>query len=262
MNKLTALYSVMKNLKEMKENTDGSPINGNALLELRFGETLLGAANGKIECADGKCVQRAEVSFGEESMKFERSGSSTVHCCEMGHTKQFHHPMGHTHHGRKFSKLNHAMLMIKLIDKTDFETLANGQNALSLELSMADLPENMKAAAETCLKRKQAMLKKIMDACADENLCEDIEACCEASCCDDSTCCGHDNIHKHLIETLKKAGMMTVDPSSITPEKISIRLLMDEAAKPISLDMAFTVHMQTTTGEVKPLHLSFTGKML
>jgi hypothetical protein len=239
MNKLSALYTVVKHVKEMEK------VNGSAHGEIQFGETILGKMDAKVICEDGKCTKQAEAQFGEESIKFERTGSDEGGCCGGHGHHGYHGHHGHVH-GNKFehphgkmkghSKLGKAMMMLKLLDKTEYEELANGQKTLSLEMTMADLPEGMRAQMESHLK-----------------------ICCspETNCCSSES-----NCHTQILKHLKASGLMDVNPDSITPEKVSIKMLLDESGKPLQADLLMVVNSKLITGEAKDLRLSFSAQLI
>ncbi len=270
MNKLSALYTVVKHVKEMEK------VNGSAHGEILFGETILGKMDAKLICEDGKCTKQAEAQFGEETIKFERTGSAEGACCgghgHHGHIAHAHgHKFEHPHGKMKgHSKLGKAMMMLKLLDKTEYEELASGQKTLSLEMTMADLPEGMRAQMEAHLNYKRNHLKKMMASCGDEakngECCEPESECCapEASCCSPKgNCCSSEsNCHTQILKQLKASGCMDVNPDSIAPEKVSVKMLLDESGKPLQADLLVVVNSKLITGEAKDMRLSFNVKLI
>lgn len=261
MNKLSALYTVVKHVKEMEK------VNGSAHGEILFGETILGKVDAKVICEDGKCTKQAEAQFGEETIKFERTGSDEGGCCG-GHGLHGHHAHGHKFehpHGKMKgqSKLGKAMMMLKLLDKTEYEELANGQKTLSLEMTMEDLPEGMRTQMEAHLNCKRSHLKKMMASCCGEAKNTD---CCEpeSDCCSpESNCCSSEsNCHTQILKQLKASGCMDVNPDTIAPEKVSLKMLLDESGKPLQADLLVVVNSKLITGEAKDLRLSFSAQLI
>lgn len=291
MNKLSALYTVVKHVKEMEK------VNGSAHGEILFGETVIGKVDAKVICEDGKCTKQAEAQFGEETIKFERTGSDEGGCCGgLGHHGHIGHAHGHKFahpHGKMkgHSKLGKAMMMLKLLDKTEYEELASGQKTLSLEMTMADLPEGMRVQMEAHLNYKRNHLKKMMASCCGEakngECCEPETDCCspeanccspEANCCEtendccspignccssETNCCSSEsNCHTHILKQLIASGCMDVNPDTIAPEKISIKMLLDESGKPLQADLLVVVNSKLITGEAKDLRLSFSAQLI
>lgn len=298
MNKLTAIYSVMKQVQEMKQSKTKQPFNGEMQTVLTFGESDIFTASGQCVCEDDQCRRQAEMKFGTETMKFERAGSSEEGCCSSHsgmHKMHFHkhafksengRPV-HSMRGHKFNKLSHAMLMIKLLDLTKYEALENGQNQLSLEVTLADLPRSMRVEFEKHLDFKKKMLKSMLanceggqcndsdkdnscceteccqPNCCEPNCCED--ECCEAECCEPNCCesgCCDCSCGQSAIKWAKQSGLFEVDLDSVMPEKIGLKLIIDSEGKPQALDVQAVVQARTLNGEDKPLRFTMKGKML
>lgn len=132
MNKLTALYNMMKQIKEAES------FNGGLAVEVQLDDTLLGTLNSDIGCAPGHCEKKVEVRFGEEVLKFEHKGTDGFHGKMHGH-----HIHGHGCCGPK-GKLSKAMFMLKALDKTELQELEDGKKILTMELAAEDLPKHMK----------------------------------------------------------------------------------------------------------------------
>lgn len=269
MNKLTALYEVMKNMKEMKA------CNGNMHSEIKFGETVIAFVDGEKTTQEGKSTKKMSAVFGEETVKFERSGSESVDgCCGHGHhmccspspfVSQFHksHGLGEDccgtqsqgkeenccgpqYHGKmRFGKISKAMMLIKLLDQLNYN---ESENTLSLEMTLSDLPENIQKHMKEHLAFKKEHIKSMLSTCCDSK--------------EDSSCCEGEDHHKLVMEHLKKVGLFEIDIDSIEPKNINVSLKLDVDSKPREMKASFEIDATTKNGESKPIVFTMNGKVL
>lgn len=266
MNKLTALYELMKNMKAMDCPT------GNMNSELKFGETVIASGFAESKTENGKQVKKTEINMGEETIKFERSGNTMGGCTGgFGHYgvhkgmkhqgmhrsmySGMHSEMIHKMHSGSVNcdnqnkdcqmhtrggKLSKAMLLIKLLDKTVYDEKAK---QFSLELSPSDMPDGMKAQFEQHLTYKKEHMKSMMCSCEEDNCCSDEH---------------HQKLFKHLVD----AGIKEVDLDSIMPNKVSLMIKVDEAIKPTEINFDVLIDAKLKSGDESPMHFSLEGKML
>lgn len=200
MNKLTALYNLMKHMKETKA------FSGAAELEAKLDETVVGTVNATINCAPERCEKKMELRFGEEVLKFEHQG-----------TEKFCHPMcgpgGHHHHGHgcvgPHGKLERIMFLLKVLDKTELQELEDGTKVLAMELAPNDLPN-----------------------CVNEHM---NNKCCGI---DKVEClCGH---HDKLHGWMASCGCMDLDFSTMVPERVSVKLKLNSDCSPAGMSAVIT----------------------
>lgn len=280
MNKVTAIYELFKNVKEMDCD------NGNMDSILTFGDATI--MQGHVETAyqEGKHTKKVAINFGEEVIKFERTGNLGGGCCGFGHghnhMRGMHHMKGmhkDMHHGKhrgmhdcinrghvhgygdhehccddsaqesmfskchsdmKFRKIDKAILLLKILDKAVYDEAAK---KIILDLSPADMPENMKAHFEKHIMYKKAHLKKMISSCEGE-----------ASCCKNE----HHKAFKHLVD----AGIKEVDVDSITPNQVKLVISVDDSIKPVAFQFDIAVDTKVQDGTARPIHFSLKGKML
>lgn len=263
MNKLTALYELMQNMKALDCPT------GHMNSELKFGETVIVKGFAESITEEGKQIKKTEINMGEESIKFERAGNTMGGCHGgFGHygmhkgmkhhrsmQSNMHSEMIHKmysgsmncdnqnqdcHMRIKGGKLSKAMLFIKLLDKTVYDEKAK---QFSLELSPSDMSESMKAQFEEHLAYKKEHIKSMMSSC------EESDCCCDEH---------HQKLFKHLID----AGIKEVNLDSITPNKVNLVIKVDESIKPIEINFDALVDTKLKSGDERPIHFSLKGKML
>lgn len=222
MNKLTALYGVMKHLRDMKSE---KRFSGKMDAQLLLGEEEIGTASGHMDCTEESCSHTFEMNLFGEEVKFEHKGTANPHCCGArnihihGHEGMTGHTLkGRTLRGRKYTK---AMMMLKLLDRLEYQVSEEGKGILSLELTMADLPEEMR------------------------------EACC----------CGL-QMHPAMSSYFKKGSLANVDLQSMEPESLSIKLLVDEEARPQKISMVHVISAKQYNGEAQDLQFKFSGVVL
>lgn len=278
MNKVTAIYELFKNVKEM------DCTSGNMDSILKFGDATIMQGHAETSNQEGKHTKKVAINFGEESIKFERTGNMGG-CCGgfgHGHMRGMHHMKGMHKHGMhrgmhagmnrghmhgyggqenccvddtqeismdmhskchsdmRFRKIDKALLLLKLLDKTVYD---EASKQIILELSPSDMPENMKVHFEKHLMYKKAHLKKMMSSC------EGNQECCNNE---------HHKAFKHLVD----AGLNEVDVDSIAPNYVKLVINVDEAIKPLAVQFDFTVDTKLQDGTDKPIHFSLKGKML
>lgn len=195
MNKLTALYNMMKQMKETEA------FNGSGAVEARLNDTVLGTMNSEFSCAPGHCEKKMEVRFGEEVLKFEHQGTDKLHgmCCTPGH-----HGHGHGHGGGccgPKGKLGKAMFMLKLLDKTELQELEDGRKSLTLELTAEDLPKHMKEHMK--------------------------QHCCGTT---DKECCG--GHHDKLKAWLAACGCLEIDRETLEPQSVALKIILEADCSP------------------------------
>lgn len=178
MNKLTALYNMMKQMK------DADTFKGTGAVEARLDETVLGTLNSEFGCGPGHCEKKMEIRFGEEVLKIEHQGSEKFHMKMHGHH-------GHSHGccGPK-GKLGKAMFMLKVLDKTELQELEDGRKLLTLTLNAEELPQHLKAHMK--------------------------DKCCGIS--ETDCCCGHhEKIHSWMASCgCMDLNFDTLEPSSVS----------------------------------------------
>ncbi len=291
MNKVTAIYELFKNVKEMDCH------NGEMDSILKFGDATIMEGHVETSKQEGKYTKKVEINFGEEAIKFERTGNFSGCCGGFGHGQMMgmHHGMhsgmhkgmhkgmhgdmnrgmhrgmhggmnrGHMHgfggqencceydgqenfmdmHSKcrsdmRFRKVDKALMLLKLLDKTVYD---EASKQIILELSPADMSENMKAHFEKHLMYKKVHLKKMM------SYCEGDEACCNSD---------HQRAFKHLVD----AGIKEVDVDSITPKQVKVVINVDDSIKPIAVQFDLAVDTKLQDGTEKPIRFSLKGKML
>ena len=227
MNKLTALYAVMKHMKEQKT------FKGKVTGELKMGEALMPFEH-ECGCHEGSCKPPHKF------MKHHKHGHGQMNgegCC------------GH--------KLGKAMMMLKLLDHLNYEELPNGQKQLSLEMAFADLPEDMQ---EKMLKKRAHLASKLKQKQDSHD-----DACCnhEEECCShDEACCEHSECHKAVKTWFVENGGCNLNVETLEMGSHSVKLIMDENAKPLEMHMACHAKAKTHSGEKKDLYIQMKGKML
>lgn len=195
MNKLTALYNMMKQIKE----TDSFSGTGN--VEAHFDETLLGTLNSEMSCAPGQCEKKIEIRFGEEVLKIEHQGTEKFHGKMCG--PHGHHMHSHGCCGPK-GKLGKAMFMLKVLDKTELQELEDGSKILTMELNADDLPNHI----------QEHMKNK----------------CCgmaETDCCS-----GH---HEKAHAWLASCGCMDLDFETLKPQSVSVKIVLKSDCSPAEI---------------------------
>lgn len=221
MNKLTALYGVMKNLREMRIE---QKMNGAMQSELLLGEEVIASANGQLICNTETCSRKFEMNLLGEEVSFSHKGSGMHKHCHSHidgiHTHGHHGINGRTFKGRKYTK---AMLMLKLLDRLEYQSLEDGRGLLSLQMTLEDLPEELR------------------------------EACC---------CCCTGSIPPHMQAYLCKGSLADLDLQSLTPGPLSVKLVITEDARPLNLNVLQVIHVKDLEGEAKELHFKFNGDLL
>lgn len=218
MNKLTALYAVMKHMKEQK------------------------SFKGKVT---------GELKMGEALMPFEHECGCHEDSCKPPHKFMKHH------NGCCGHKIGKAMFMLKLLDRLNYEELPNGQKKLSLEMTFADLPEDMQE--KMMKKRAYLAAMKHQDGCnQDEGCCSDDEACCAQA----EACCEHSECHKAVKAWFVENGGCDLNVETLEMGTHSMTLIIDENAKPLEMHMACQAKAKTHSGEEKDLRIQLKGIVL
>lgn len=198
MNKLSALYKVGKKMKAC------SPCEGTMTLEALLDTTVLGTMRSEIKAGPEKSEKKTEIQFGEENFKFEHSGKAHGESCcgehhhgmKMHGFKKMHHHHGHCCSG-PVGKLDHALFMLKVLDKTEYQENPDGSGVFTLELAVADLPESIQGMIQT--------------KCCGANGHPSLEECCP----------------EHAKAWLETCGCMDLDLQTIMPVSLNISLTVN-----------------------------------
>lgn len=224
MNKLTVLYNMMKQLKETET------FNGSVAVEGRLDETVLGTMNSEFGCAPGHCEKKMEVRFGEEVLKFEHQGTDKHHGKMCG-------PHGHGHHihgqqggccGPK-GKFGKAMMMLKLLDKTELQELEDGSKILTIQLTPEDLPAHMK--------------EHMKDKCCGMT---------EKECCN-----GH---HEKIHSWMASCGCMDMDFDTLEPQNVSLKIVLKADCSPVEMNAVIKAGVTDKQGNAHSITVSAQGQ--
>lgn len=222
MNKLTALYTMMKQIKETEA------FSGSGAVEARLDDTVLGTMTSEFSCAPGHCEKKMEVRFGEEVLKFEHQGTDKLKgmCCAPGQ-----HMHGHGHGGGccgPKGKLSKAMFMLKLLDKTELQELEDGRKILTLELTAEDLPKHMKEHMKN--------------------------HCCGMG---EKECCG--GHHEKLKDWMTSCGCMDLNPETIEPQSVSLKLVLAADCSPAEVNVVIKATAADKEGKTHSITLKADG---
>lgn len=144
MNKLSVLYTLFKNTKDVTDK------KGQFKLEALLDSEVKMSGQANLNCANGKIEKQLDLQCGEEKYHFEHQGSSeNKECCSGFHQHMMHKHHGNCGHKGKVAKMMFALKMLDLLElKED-----NAQKHLSLNVKFSDLPQELQAH----LKEKKAM---------------------------------------------------------------------------------------------------------
>lgn len=223
MNKLTALYNMMKQIK------DTEAFRGTISAEALMDEALLGTLHSEMACAPDHCEKKMELRFGEEVLKFEHQGTEKFHgkmCGPHGH--HGHHGHGHGCCGPK-GKLGKAMFMLKVLDKTELQELEDGRKVLMMSLTAEDLPNHM----------KEHMKSK----------------CCGLSEMD--CCCGN---HEKFQGWLASCGCMDLDFNTLEPQSVTLKIHLNSDCSPAEMNAVIKAGIADNSGKARNITLNINGK--
>ncbi|BEP27817.1 hypothetical protein [Helicovermis profundi] len=254
MNKLTALYEVMKNVKKMK-GADDFKVSIDA--EVKFAEDIIATLEAYKEVSKGKHNKKATIKFGDEFVEFENSTSvnSSFELNHENHHKGMHHGIfshgmkqGMCNHGMNYSemkghsnkyisKFDRGMMMIKLLDKINFKETEDNRKILSLELKTTDLPEKLQAHMKDHLAYKHEHLAMMK------------EHGCEAH-------------HEKMTKFLKTSGLDQIDTKTVMPEKVNLIVEINENNQADLVKVNALVKSKLNSGKEKKITISISAKML
>jgi len=220
MNKLTVLYTLMKNMKD-KENFKGN-FEAEALLD----DVQLASATVSGECAPGHCEKNTEIKFGNETIRFSHDGTSQKCCGHSGHGHFHKHMHGEGCCGPK-GKFTKAMLLLKLLDKLQLKEEGNVK-VLTLSLDSSDIPSEI----------REHMKSK----------------CCKVH--EEKDCCSHPALHSWLAEN----GCCDIDHSTCELEAFNLQLTLDENCAPVSMMANAHCRCKDTAGKSRNFKLSAKGQ--
>lgn len=235
MSKLATIYNVMKEMKNnkgMEGTMDVQITTSEAGQDVEETLILQTSRPFSMENHPGKPGHEGHAEFQQ------------IH----GHMKGFMHgaPGFHGHSGFGGHKIDHAMMMIKMLDRTKLEELEN-KKILSLDLTNADVPEQVKKMLEQS-KQHHKMISKMMKVlqesedpelkgfgfgnCMNEMHPSDDSDQAEESEDMDDDCKEAFNTHKAAMENLKKAGIELFD---LTPDSAKIEITVNPENKIIQI---------------------------
>lgn len=219
MNKLTVLYSLIKNIKEAES------CKGTLEAEGFLDQTPLGTMTAHTQCGPDNCEKHAEFKFGTETLTFSRSGKNKDggQCCEG------HHPHPHFHGGccGPKGKLSKAMFLLKALDKLQLEESVDGTKTLILALEASDLPEGM--------------LAHMKDKCCSHHK--------------KDSCCAHPGLKQWMAET----GCSDLNPETCEPSSFRIKATLDKSCRPLMVEGDVIAKCQDSKGTPRTLKLAFKG---
>lgn len=230
MNKLSALYKVGKKVRE------GKACEGTLTVEALLDTTVLGTMRSEIKAGSEKREKKTEIQFGEENFKFEHSGKGHGEGCCGGHPhgmkahgfRRMHHHHGHCCSGG-MGKLDHALFMLKVLDKTEYQEKEDGSGLFSLQLTLADLPEGI-----------QGMIKS--KCCGVEGH-PSFEECCP----------------DHAKAWLASCGCMDLDLQTITPVSLNISLAVNADHSPSELKAVLLASAKDNAGKEHSVTINANG---
>lgn len=251
MNKLTALYSVMNQMKSMKSRESfKAHIEGH----VTFDQDSIAEGTMSLFKEQGRVEKKVSLKLAEEEINFEHKGHSHSgqrphmdKCCGHGHRHSHMHrhgqnmgyeqpfemggPKYHGHrHGGGFTR---AMTFIKLLDLMTFEKVSEEKSVLALNLKPADLPEDLRQKMERHLNYKKEMLKHLD--------CEDCEK---------------------YGDWLKASGLETLNKDSLEMVSIDLKLTMDKDSNPVEFIADHLWQGKTEEGILKPIRFKVSANLL
>lgn len=230
MNKLTAMYTMFKKVQE-KES-----MNALITAEAKLDETILATMTTEIHKSADRREKKTEIKFGQETVKFEHSGAADADgkCCGPHGFMHKHHGHGHGH-GKgccgAHSKLDKAMFMLKMLDKTDYVENSDGTSTLSLNVTFDDLPQKVQEHM------KQHCCKMHEHGGAD---------CCEK--------------FKGAHAWLETCGCMEIDHATIKPEMVKLVVSLKSDKSPEKVELSLLVHANDQSGKARTMTLQATGQ--
>ncbi len=213
MSKLMTLYKAIKSVKEMKS------IDAVATGEMSCGDAVVGTVNGSMICKDGKCSKQLEAKMGERTIKFGVDGCcSDVDCCkgEQCCTDDVC--------CKGYGKLNHAMMMLKLLDRLEEKTDEKGQKSLVLELNQNDMPSGFRAHMSSHMGHCFKHISK--------------KGCCVETCCAD------------------------LDMSTIMPTNLRVEMLLNETGAPTEMLVAAVASSKLKSGADNEIRVRLNVKLV
>lgn len=231
MNKLSALYKVGKHLKGC------SPCAGSLNIEAILDTTVIGTLHSELRSEADSIEKKTEIQFGEEKLRFEHIGKGPgTACCSDHHPsigmqglKKAHNHYSHCCSG-PFSKLEHALFMLKVLDKTVYQVNPDGTRTFALDLMVSDLPEGMQAMAQS--------------RCCGAGGYTNFEDCCP----------------EHAKAWLERCGCMELDPQSIVPVSLNLTLAVTEGYVVSALKATLTATAKDKSGEVHQVTINVDGQ--
>ncbi len=223
MNKLTVLYNLMKQMKESDACT------GTAAVEAKLDETVLGTLKSEFGCAPGHCEKKMEIHFGEEVLKLEHQGTDKLHgkmCGSHGH--HGHHGHGNGCGGPK-GKLGKAMFMLKVLDKTELQELADGRKVLTMDLAADDLPSHL----QEHLKNKCCGMEKM------------------------EHCCGN---HEKIQDWMTACGCMDLDCETFKPLSVSVKAILKPDCSPSEMNAVIKAEVSDRNGKPHTITINANGQ--
>lgn len=184
MNKLTTIYNVMKNMKDLEKLA--GEVEATVKKEDKIVFEVNKSFDRKKEEEGTKTSSSMKVTCGEES--FEHQCSTTIngekwngfgkgfghfgkghgYCGGFGHLRKMKgmkNPEGEIGHFPMKNKLERLMIMIDLLNKAEIEKLDDGNKKLSLKLDKVDLSDEIKETIKRkCMYRHHMMHQHGMEA--------------------------------------------------------------------------------------------------
>ncbi len=222
MNKLSALYKMVKEVREHKP-TD-TTLTGEAIL----GEMVLGTLKTELLFGPDKMEKNTEFHCGEETFKFEYSGA--------GHkglkTMHMHHRHGMGHGGKccgPMNKLDRALFMIKVLDKLEYIENNDETGVFTLVLKMEDMPEKIQESMK-------------------HRCCEFSEHHTLPECCPEGA-----------KSWLTQCGCMNIDFKTMAPESLKIQVTVKEDKTPVEASVQMVVKGKDKEGNDQVMTVNLKG---
>lgn len=147
MNKLSALYNMIKVIKE------SDACGGKLSAEVKLDDLSLATVNTQGNCTKERCAKQVEVRFGQEVLKLEHEGTKSFHAMLHGHR----HGHDRCCSGGKFEK---ALFLLRALEMLNLQELENGKKVLSLIMPGEELPKHLKNHLRSCCSTSSGCCEK------------------------------------------------------------------------------------------------------